>query len=91
MKHYVIIFLKIGKTCKELSYEIKLQNDEITQIYRKAYKTQNAKKFRNGHIPNIDIKFKNWVKSAQNQKQLCTNLDDFKQWLKDNENWHLKK
>lgn len=91
MKHYVIIFLKIGKTCKELSYEIKLQNDEITQIYRKAYKTQNAKKFRNGHIPNIDKKFKNWVKSAQKQKQLCTNLDDFKQWLKDNENWHLKK
>lgn len=95
MRPYVITFIKIGKTCKELSYEIKLQNDEITKTYRNAYKTQNAKKQRNKHIPDIENKFKNWVSNAQKQKQLCTDkvisLEDFKQWLKDNENWYLKK
>lgn len=95
MKLYVITFIKIGKTCKELSYEIKLENDEITKTYRNAYKTQNAKKQRNKHIPEIEASFKNWVLNAQKQKKLCNDkvisLEDFKNWLKDNENWYLKK
>ena len=95
MKHYVIMFLENGKTCKELSYEIKLQNDEITNIYRKAYKTQNAKKQRNIHIPNIDEKFKKWVEEAKYQKELCKKEEispqKFKKWLKENEEWHIRK
>lgn len=95
MKNIVIIFLKIGKTCKDLSYEIKLQNDKIANVYRTAYKTQNAKKNRNTQILDIENRFKNWVKLAQEQKELCSNnaisLEDFQKWLKDNENWHLKK
>ena len=95
MKHYVIIFIKIGKTCKELSYEIKLQNDDITKTYRNAYKTQNAKKHRNTHIKGIENRFHKWLLNAQEQKKLCSDkiisLEDFKQWLKDNENWHLQK
>ena len=43
----------------------------------------------------MNNRFKNWVLNAQKQKQLCTNkvisLEKFKQWLKVNENWHLKK
>lgn len=89
------MFLESGKTCKELSYEIKLQNDELTNIYRKAYKTQNAKKNRNKHIKDINIRFNQWVKEAQKQKKKCIenkiSLEDFRKWLKDNENWNLKK
>ena len=89
------MFLRIGKTCKELSYEIKLQNDEITKTYRNAYKTQNAKKQRNKHIKGINERFKEWVVNAQEQKKQCVekniSLEDFKKWLKDNDNWHIKK
>ena len=95
MKLYVITFIKIGKTFKELSYEIKLQEDEIAQIYRNAYKTQNAKKQRNRHIKEIDERFKDWVIKAQEKKNQCSekkiSLEEFKQWLKNNENWHIRR
>lgn len=82
------------KTCKELSYQLKLNNNEAEKIYRNSYKTQNAKKQRNYHIKNIESKFKNWSVMAKEQKRLCENgiitIDDFKRWLEDNNDWHKK-
>lgn len=86
---------KNGKTCKQLSYEIKLESDEITKLYRNAYKTQNAKKQRNKYIPDIDNRFKEWVNNAKEQKRKCEekiiSISEFRKWLKNNENWNIKK
>lgn len=83
-----------GKTCKELSYQLKLNNNEVERIYRNSYKTQNAKKQRNSHIKNIEDKFKNWSIMAKEQKDLCKNgsitIEEFKKWLEDNADWHKK-
>lgn len=82
---------KNNKTCKELSYEIKLENDEITKIYRKNYKTQNAKKNRNLHIIDINLKFNKWVNEAQKYKKKCENgnitIEEYIKWFDDNNNW----
>lgn len=86
---------KNNKTCKELAYEIKLEKDEITNIYRKNYKTQNAKKQRNLHIKNIESRFKRWCINAKAQKENCENgdisIEEFKKWLDENKNWHINK
>ena len=86
---------KNNKTCKELAYEIKLEKDEITNIYRKNYKTQNAKKQRNLHIKNIESRFERWCINAKSQKENCENgyisIEDFKKWLDENKNWHINK
>ncbi len=83
---------KDNKTCKMISYNMKLEKDEVEKIYRKAYKTQNAKKQRNHHIWDIEDKFKNWVKKAKKEKKLCKDkkitIEEFKLWIKNNENWH---
>lgn len=82
------------KTCKELSYQLKLNNNEVEKLYRNSYKTQNAKKQRNSHIKNIESKFKNWSIMAKEQKDLCKNgsitIETFKKWLEDNNDWHKK-
>lgn len=82
-----------GKTCKEISYKVKLEKDEIESLYRKSYKTQNAKKQRNSHIRNINDKFRKWVMDAKEQKDLCKKnkitIEEFKIWIKNNENWHI--
>lgn len=81
-----------GKTCKEVSYQIKLNNNEADKIYRNAYKTQNAKKQRNYYIKNIELKFKNWSVLAKEQKDMCKSgritIEEFKKWLENNNNWH---
>lgn len=83
-----------GKTCKALSYKIRLNGDEVEQLYRKAYKTQNAKKQRYAHIPNIEERFKNWSIAAKNKKELCNSgkikIEEFKKWLEDNKDWNKK-
>lgn len=83
---------KDNKTCKAISYNVKLEKDEIENLYRKAYKTQNAKKHRNSHIKNINDTFKKWSTEAKMQKDLCKNniitIEEFKIWLTKNENWH---
>lgn len=69
---------KNGKTCKELSGEIKLSNDEILSIYRNAYKRENGKKNRYRHIPNIQLKFENWNKIAKEKYLDCQKRNNFK-------------
>ena len=87
---YVNINVKNNKTCKELAYEIKLEKDEISNIYRKNYKTQNAKEQRNLHIKNIENRFKRWCINVKAQKENCENgnisIEEFKKWLDENKN-----
>lgn len=60
-----------GKTCKQLGYENKVKNDEVLSQYRKIYKTQNARKQRNSHIPQIAERFKAWADFAKKQLESC--------------------
>lgn len=34
---------KSGKTCRELSYQLKFNNDKVEQLYRSSYKTPKSK------------------------------------------------
>lgn len=79
------------KTCRDLSYSIHLQKDELSNILRKKYRTENAKKNRNKHIPKIEEKFQSWYLKAKGQKTLCEkgkiSLNDFNKWFDDNSQW----
>lgn len=81
-------FSKSGKTCKELSSEIKMSKDELTRLYRNAYKAQHRRKTyyeENTPSPNIGISnknFKKWCNYINTQKIKCENneisIEDFK-------------
>ena len=62
-----------GKSCKQLGYENKVKNDGVLSQYRKIYKTQNARKQRNSHIPQIAERFKAWAEFAKKQLESCQN------------------
>ena len=80
-----------GKTCRDIGYELSVQSDEITKLYRNAYKTQNAKKQRNKDIANVDKLFSNWASEAKKMYKLCKDnkikFDELSKWLKDNQDW----
>lgn len=80
-----------GKTCRDIGYELSVQSDEITKLYRNAYKAQNAKKQRNKNIANVDKLFANWASKAKEMYKLCKDnkikLDELSKWLKDNQDW----
>jgi len=77
---------KNGKSCRQVGYENKVNSDEILKAYRTAYKTQNAKKLRNRHLPEIEDRFKKWYTEAKSKLADTQNglisLDDFREWLK---------
>ncbi len=64
-----------SKSCKQIGYENKVKNDDVLSQYRKIYKTQNARKQRNSHLPNITERFKSWAEFAKCQLELCQNGD----------------
>lgn len=73
-------FIPVSKTdeiycqsCRSISYDKKIKENEILSSYRKIYKTQNARKQRNSHRPNIDIKFDNWKRFAITKREECQN------------------
>lgn len=80
-----------GKTCRDIGYELSVQSDEITKLYRNAYKTQNAKKQRNKNIANVDKLFSNWASEAKKMYKLCKDnkikFDELSKWLKENQDW----
>ncbi len=80
-----------GKTCRDIGYELSVQSDEITKLYRNAYKAQNAKKQRNKDIANVDKLFSNWAFEAKKMYKLCKDnkikFDELSKWLKDNQDW----
>ena len=88
---YCTYNFKDKKTCRDLSYSIYLQKNELSSILRKKYRTENARKNRNKHIPRIENKFQEWYAEAKNQKILCENgkitIEDFKEWFENNKKW----
>lgn len=60
-----------GKTCKSIGYDSKIKKDNILSTYRKIYKTQNARKQRNLHRPNIEGKFLTWKLFAKKELKKC--------------------
>lgn len=88
---YCTRIFRNGKTCRDIGYELSVQSDEITKLYRNAYKTQNAKKQRNKDIANVDKLFANWASKAKEMYKLCKDnkikLDELSKWLKDNQDW----
>lgn len=88
---YCTYIFKGNKTCRDLSYSIHLQKNELSNILRKRYRTENAKKIRNHHIPKIEDKFQIWYAKAKEQKKLCENgkitIDDFNNWFEKNKKW----
>lgn len=88
---YCTYNFKGKKTCRDLSYSIYLQKNQLSNILRKKYRTENAKKNRNKHIPRIEDKFQEWYVKAKEQKILCEKgkitIDDFKKWFEDNKKW----
>lgn len=78
---------KNNKTCKQIGYEIKVNNDKFMKVYRTAYKTKNAYKNRNmNNNPHAEADFNNWVEKAKsklNDAQIGEiTLDEYKHWLK---------
>ena len=68
---YCDFVYKDGKSCKAVAFEERVKNDEVLKTYRKIYKTQNARKQRNSHIPQISGRFKEWSISAQSILKKC--------------------
>ena len=73
-------FIPISKTdeiycqnCRNISYDKKIKENEILSCYRKIYKTQNARKQRNSHRPNIADKFNIWKNYAITKRDECKN------------------
>lgn len=95
MKNIAITFLKIGKTCKQISYETKLKENKISNIYRQNYKSVNNKYHylqKSGNPPkNLKSNYEKWIQNAKKQEQLCKKgsitLGEFEQWIKNNKNW----
>lgn len=61
------------KTCKQVAFSIRVDKDEVLKAYRKIYKTQNARKQRNGHKSNIATNFDLWATFAKNRLTQCQN------------------
>lgn len=88
---------KNGKTCKQLGYEIKVNNDEVLKTYRTVYKTQNARKQRRLkeasnqiYIQRINERFLDWSNYAKEKLQECQQgiikLEEFKKLI-NSDNW----
>lgn len=81
------------KNCRKTTYDTKIKQDEILNAYRTIYKTQNARKQRNSHRPNIEEKFEKWKEYARLNLQKCKNheitLDEMREaissdgWIND--------
>lgn len=59
------------KDCRNTTYDTKVKQDEVLSAYRTIYKTQNARKQRNLHRPNITEKFEKWKEFAKIKLQQC--------------------
>lgn len=74
---YCDFIFKGNKTCKQMAFEIKLENDVVLKEYRKIYKTQHARMVRNNKAKNKEgqdqllERFNNWTEYAIKQRELC--------------------
>lgn len=60
-----------GRSCKEVGFENKMKKDEAFKAYRTIYKTQNARKQRNSHLPDIEVRFADWALYARKEMEKC--------------------
>ena len=60
-------------SCRDVSYDQKIREDEILSSYRKIYKTQSARKTRNAHRPQINERFEHWKRIAISKRNDCKN------------------
>lgn len=84
-----------NKSCKQLSGDMKKNNDTIYVLYRNNYKTQFNKMNRNkNNIPNIKNRFNTWNNIAKEKVKECKNeiisFDELKEWFKTHQDWHKK-
>ena len=57
---------KNGKSCRELSFAINIDNNKVMKEYRKIYKTKHAWTNRNkGNRPGVENDFAKWHKAAK--------------------------
>ncbi len=78
---------KNNKTCKQIGYNRKVENDPYLKAYRKAYKTKNAYKLRNiNNSPGIEERFSKWVAEAKKKLEEARTgritIGEFNTWLK---------
>ena len=69
--------------CRNVSYDLKIKDNEILKTYRTIYKTQNARKQRNAHIANISNRFDKWKTLAKEKLQQCTDGEISLEEMKD--------
>ena len=63
---YCLYPFKNGKSCRELSFAINIDNNKVMKEYRKIYKTKHAWTNRNkGNRPGIENDFAKWHKAAK--------------------------
>lgn len=58
-------------SCRDVSYDSKIREDEVLRSYRRIYKTQCARKVRNSHRPRINEKFEQWKHLAKIKRNDC--------------------
>lgn len=58
-------------SCRYVTYDSRIKDDPVLTHYRKIYKTQNSRKNRNFHIPNIEKRFQRWVAYASSVRDKC--------------------
>lgn len=78
---------KGNKSCKNLGYSVKVDDDKYLKAYRVAYKNKNAYKLRNSkNIPNIQERLDKWVDEAKVRMETAKNgqisFDEYQSWLK---------
>lgn len=85
---YCTNIYKDNKTCKQIGYENKIQNNEFMKAYRSAYKTQRARIKYHSDNPNYELQHViPWTNAAKKALKLFSSQNDikgFKQWLQDN-------
>ena len=59
------------KSCKQVAFAFRENSDEVLKTYRRIYKTQNARKRRNKHRPNIAANFEKWASIARETFERC--------------------
>ncbi|NLN48641.1 MAG: hypothetical protein GX154_06045 [Clostridiales bacterium] len=71
---------KNNKTCKDVGYLLKVENNELLKLYNRAYKTKHSQKQRNIRnkskttIKKYNAALKTWRTIARSKLQECTEL-----------------
>lgn len=77
-----------GRTCKQVGYENKINNDDILKEYRRVYKNKNAIKNKTKYSHKATERWELWKVSAKEKLKECQagliSIEEFKNWLENN-------